>query len=1047
MKQPLRSLLIRILALVLAISLLSCFTVSGSYAAAINNRADVSRGNSDQPKPSSITPGGFQPLFVENQGQYDPRVLFRADLGGATVWLTESGVYHQLVRRVAGSAAENNPAGTIGHIEDRPDSLEYRVLWTSFVGAESHPYIVGDRLSSTTTNYFIGEDPQHWCTRVPAYREVVYNDLYPGIDLRYYTDHGGLEYDFLVAPGADVSRIRIQYRGIKSLAVTGNGELAVETDFGTVIERRPIVFQLRDGRRLPVHSDFQLQSGNSFGFSLGTEYDSSLPLVIDPYLDFSSFLGGSGSEYARSMAVDSDGNMCIAGYLTSSDFPVKNAYDSIYDGGGSSGYDVFVTRVAARGDSIIFSTYLGGSTGDDRGYSIATDSHGNVYVGGSTSSTDFPVISAAQATNAGGTDAFVCKLTATGDTLLYGSYLGGSGNDVGSGIAIDSDSGAYLTGKTSSSDFNLSPTAYDDVLDGVADAFVAKFSPDGDSLEFSSYLGGGNSDAGVGIAVDTAKNAYVVGYTVSSNFPTVNAYDDSYNGGTVMGDAFITRFDAAGESLVYSTFLGGDKEDAGLAVAVDSQQCAYAAGYASGGTFPLLNAYDSIFGGVFDAYVAKFNSAGDTLVYSTYLGGSGGDLATAIAIDQFGEVCVVGNTSSGDFPLQNAWDDSHGGNWDAFITYVAGDGDSLVYSTYLGGVAYEYAYGVALDTARNACVTGYTDSYDFPVLHPLQSTPGGGYDAFVTIILMEEWICIDADIDGFGDPGHPENNCPDDNCPTNYNPDQADTDSDGIGNVCDNCPEIANPAQEDADSDNIGDSCDVCTDLDNDGYGDPGYTLNTCADDNCPAVYNPDQSDADGDTFGDSCDTCTDTDGDGYGDPGYPANICTPDNCPDSANPGQEDSDGDGVGDVCDNCPTTANPLQEDADHDDIGDSCDTCTDTDGDGYGNPGFPANTCDEDNCPFIYNPDQIDSDSNGIGDVCDSGCCLDPIRGNVDGDGFEAIDVGDLTYLVSYLFMSGYPPPCFEEGNVDGDSLESIDVGDLTFLVAYLFQGGSAPPSCP
>ena len=272
-KQPLRSLLIRILALVLAILLLSCFTVSGSYAATNNNRADVSRGNSDQSKLSRVTPGGFQPLFIENQGQYDQRVLFRTDLDGATVWLTESGIYHQLVRRVARSAVDDNPAGTFGHIVDRPDSLEYRVLWTSFVGAESHPYIVGDRLSSTTTNYFIGEDPQHWYTRVPAYREVVYHDLYPGIDLRYHTDRGGLEYDFLVAPGADASRIRIQYRGIISLVVTANGELAIETDFGTIIERRPIVYQLRDGRRLPVHSDFQLQSGNSFGFSLGTEYD------------------------------------------------------------------------------------------------------------------------------------------------------------------------------------------------------------------------------------------------------------------------------------------------------------------------------------------------------------------------------------------------------------------------------------------------------------------------------------------------------------------------------------------------------------------------------------------------------------------------------------------------------------------------------------------------------------------------------------------------------------------------------------------------------
>jgi len=348
------------------------------------------------------------------------------------------------------------------------------------------------------------------------------------------------------------------------------------------------------------------------------------------------------------------------------------------------------------------------------------------------------------------------------------------------------------------------------------------------------------------------------------------------------------------------------------------------------------------------------------------------------------------------------------------------------------------------------------------------------------------WIRIDttgfapdSDGDGIGD-------C-DDNCPTVPNPGQEDADGDGIGDVCDdctdtdsdgfgdpgfpantcaldNCPDLPNPGQEDADADGIGDACDSCTDLDNDGYGHPDFYNPGCDNDNCPELYNPDQEDVDLDLVGDSCDNCfedpnagqEDMDSDGVGD------IC--DNCPNGSNPGQEDADGDGFGDVCDqcpgyddnadgdsdavadscdNCPDDFNPFQEDADGDGIGDVCDECTDTDGDGYGDPGYAANTCDVDNCPDDYNPGQEDTDGNGVGDLC----CCEGIRGDVDVDGQQKVNIADLTYIVAYLFIGGTVPGCPDEGNVDG--IAAINLADLTYLVQYLFAtpSGPAPPDCP
>ena len=981
--------------------------------------------------------------FIPNVGQFDRHVLFRADGGQGVIWLGTDGITLQLVRPKQdhrGDVLEGGP----GAFQDDPDSVAMHVVRVSCVGGDwSRPSTLP--AVDAHYNYFLGADPARWFTGVPAYEGVVFSGVYPGIDLRLRSAGAELEYDFLVSPGADVSRVKIQYMGVDRLDIDADGRLRLTTPLGVIIEQPPLATQNTGGRLSPCECRFVRHVDGSIGFTLGADYNPSLPVVIDPVLVFGTFLGGGLSDYGRAVSFSSDSSVYICGYSNSVDFPTLNPYDSILNDGVAATNDVFVSKFSANGGTLVYSTYIGGA-GNDRGFGIRAASGGAAFVCGTTSSTDFPTAGPIQAANAGGSDAFVLKLAPAGDSLVYSTYLGGSSNESGTGLALDGWGRVYVTGNTGSADFPTA-AAYDDDLNGGQDAYVTCINAQGNALVYSTYLGGSSGDYGVGIAVGPDFNAGVTGYTSSGDFPCVSAFDSTFNGGSAFGDVFVTRLTANGSALVYSTYLGGSGDDFGLGIDVHSSDGTYVTGYTYSTGFPTVKPIIGTMGGNYDAFVSKLSSAGNVLVYSTFIGGNHEDIATAIAVDGPGNAYVVGNTSSTNFPLKAPLQTTFKGNVDAFATAISNNGDSLLYSTYLGGTYFEFAYGIAVLGNGNGAITGYSDSPDFPLQNPYQDSLIGGYDVFVCKVALEGYECVDTDGDGYGDPGHPENDCPDDNCPTVYNPDQVDTDGDTFGDACDNCPSLSNPAQEDADLDGIGDSCDVCTDTDADGYGNPGYPKNTCQVDNCPTHHNPGQQDADLDGVGDSCDACTDTDGDGYGNPGFPANTCTLDNCPTVANPSQTDSDLDGRGNACDNCPTVPNPGQQDYDSDGKGDACDSCTDYDGDGYGNPGFPANTCPVDNCPFAYNPGQEDSDSNGIGDACDHGCCHPPTTGNVDDDPSDQINISDLVYLVSYMFSQGPPPPCPEEANIDGDPLGTIDIADLVYLVTFMFGAGDPPGSCP
>jgi hypothetical protein len=459
------------------------------------------------------------------------------------------------------------------------------------------------------------------------------------------------------------------------------------------------------------------------------------PTLPDPNdaLIYSTYLGGDARDFGNSIAVDTSGNSYITGSTGSNDFPTEDAFKP----NRGSLRDAFVAKVNQTGEALLYSTYLGGSL-DDLANGITVDSEGNAYIVGTTASVDFPKTTGVfEEIQQGAQDAFVSKLDPFGDSFIYSTYLGGSSDDFGNGIAVDSSGNAYVTGTTQSGDF---PTVnfFDDSLGGAQDAFVTKLNSTGTApLAYSSYLGGSGNDFGNGIAVDSAGDAYVTGTTQSGDFPTVNFFDNSLGGAQ---DAFVSKFDPSllgVASLIYSTYLGGSTDDRGNGIAVDTSNNAYVAGTTLSDDFPVKNPLQPTRGGDNDAFISKFNSAGSALTYSTYLGGSTDDRGNSIAVDISGNAYITGTTESANFPVANAFQDDLLGPMDSYVTKVNAAGDTLVYSSYLGGSNDDLGNAIAVDGLGNVFVAGTTDSTNFPT-KSVQNNPGGGNDGFVAKVQEAE---------------------------------------------------------------------------------------------------------------------------------------------------------------------------------------------------------------------------------------------------------------------------------------------------------------------
>jgi hypothetical protein len=675
--------------------------------------------------------------FEANQGQTDPQVKYTARGNGYSVFLTANDTVFAITSAKHPGARPSRIPGM--HSQPQAtEKMQSAAIDMRLVGGNLKPEIVAGNEVPGVINYYAGSDPKNWHTGVKQYSSVSYQDVYPGVNMVFHGALRQLEFDFVVSPGADPKTIGLGFKGAQKLATDASGNLVLASSAGDVVLHKPVAYQKKDGRREIVAAAFHVKSGNEVGLNLGA-YDRRQELVIDPSLSYSTYLGGTAEDDAYAIAIDGSGDAYVTGQTKSTDFPTKGALSLVNKGG----FDVFVSKIAADGSSLVYSTYIGGSL-DDSGNAIAVDGSGNAFVAGGTNSSDFPAPGGYQTASGGALDGFVLELASSGGSLIFGTYLGGTGNDVANGVAVDT-TGVYVVGSTGSNNFPLQG-AFQSAFSGTSNGFVTKLNPSGSSLAYSTYLGGSN-DFAAAVAVNSG-NAYVTGATSNKAFPTTSPVfqptcgsDGNCNGG--LQDAFVTVFNSSGAQLVYSTFLGGEGNDQGLGIAVDSSGDAYVTGLTQSSLhFPLKSALQGTFGGgLQDAFVAELNPNGTALVYSTFLGGSQNDAGNSIAVDGSKNAYVTGQTTSTNFPMASATQGTPGGLADAFVTEISASG-SLVFSTYLGGELNDNTNAsnplnpvgaVAVDSAgSNIYVAGNTASTHFPTITgSLQTTLVGGTDAFV----------------------------------------------------------------------------------------------------------------------------------------------------------------------------------------------------------------------------------------------------------------------------------------------------------------------------
>lgn len=632
--------------------------------------------------------GNLALSFEENRGQAGRQFDALSRGRGATMLFDYSGASVILQRPTENRGTHINNA--LGPVRHKPQSAS-TMMRMKLVGAAARARVEKTELLLGKSNYIIGRKPKLWQTNISNYGKLSYVNVYPGVDVTYYGNRRQLEYDFVVRPGGNLSAIEVEFVGAEKVGLDAAGNLIIQLGGGEIVQRKPFIYQETEGVGRAISGGYTLKGGNRVGFGVGS-YDRRKPLIIDPVLVFSTYLGGGGDDEGVSVALDSAGKAYVTGVTSSTDFPLTAGAAQAIKGGGS---DIFVTKLNATGTAAVYSTYIGG-VGSDEGLALAVDLAGSAYVTGLTNSPDFPVTQGSVQTMHGGgaTDAFVLKLNAVGAGLAYGTYLGGNLDEEGYGIAVDTDSSAYVAGVTDSSNF---PThsGFQTVKSPGSDAFVSKLNFNGTALTYSTLAGGGGLDWGFAVSADATGNAYLAGVTNSTDFPTTsNSFQSAPGGG---GDGFVTKINTnatAAASLTYSTYIGGSGFELCGGVAVDLAGGAYVTGMTASTNFPTTAGAPQTAGaGGSDAFVSKLHANGSSLIYSTYLGGSGTDWGRGITVDTPGQAYITGSTESTNFPIvAGAFQSNHAGGSDAFISKVNALGTALVYSSYLGGAGFEDGY-------------------------------------------------------------------------------------------------------------------------------------------------------------------------------------------------------------------------------------------------------------------------------------------------------------------------------------------------------------------
>ncbi len=689
---------------------------------------------------SALAPAQAPPppplLFIENAGQFAADVLYQVHGAGWTLWLAEDGLWLTVYEEAtppAGSPQERKRA--------RATPRRAVNLKLSFAGANTTPRLEATGKLSTKVSFFLGSDPAAWRRGVPVWSSVRYENLYPGVDLEL-TGEGGRLVQKLVARGAagaaSLAQVRWQVEGADSVSLDAErGCLVAQTALGEVT----LPLLQVEGATPTGRPSLE---GNSVIAPFAQPRQGAAVQAEAGDLEYATFLGGLGADLGTGIAVDGAGQAYVIGHTDSTDEPAQaGVVEATYTEG-----DIFVVKLSAAGDQILYALVLGGSA-EDWACDIALDGSGQAYICGDTMSIDFPTTNGAIATaHSGATDAFIAKLNADGTELAYSTLLGGTLLDYSEAIAVGSDGSAYVVGETQSTDWPATPNALGPSLQGAWDACVAKISANGSKLAYATYLGGSgegsliDEDWGGDIAVDVAGQAYVTGITGSTDFPvTDGALDTTLNTGLPFpSDAFVSKLKADGTALVYSTYLGGWQGEWGEAIAVDGMGQAYVAGQTTSPDFAVTDgtSYNGTILSPRDAFVVKLNAAGTGLLYGTFYGGADDDYALSLAIDSSGAAYITGETASTDLPTtDNAYSREHrGGSWDAYLARLS-PASGLVYATYLGGSDDDWAEAIALDSSSQAYLAGVTESSDFPLTsNPADSLFEGG-EAFVVKIAQE----------------------------------------------------------------------------------------------------------------------------------------------------------------------------------------------------------------------------------------------------------------------------------------------------------------------